>query len=325
MPLKREKDGTWTLHIASEEEEKRVGSENPILWEAAPRYMTILDRAFTKAKEKCESEFIFCLLRMKGHDVGWDPFETTLRGIPEIVDIAKNTTGEALNHLFLWIYGHILEASEPYELIANLLDVANNETYRTCKFHNKNKTKKNPIGTPMTPGEKIAILKSMSKKVGLNDIVLPLEECWNRNLRNAIFHADYSFHKDGISILKPEQRTYPKETVLTLVNRTLAYHYALTSLYEIHISSYKEPEVLMPHIERLDHPDFRFKTIIREGVGIVGLKDNWTEEDFKKGPQHLENGGRVTCCIGKISLKEYELLQSNPYIKVLPPIQNVNL
>jgi hypothetical protein len=121
LPVISNDDGTWTLRIADHEQSK-ADQANPLYLEALPRYFTAFDLAFTRARERCEFEFLLSLFRVRGvQDAGWDPYETTLRAIPARRKVHDQIEEfEAARHLQLWVYGHILEASEPYELLGRL-------------------------------------------------------------------------------------------------------------------------------------------------------------------------------------------------------------
>ena len=104
----------------------------------------------------------------------------------------------ASRHLQLWIYGHIIEASEPYELLANLLAIALGETFKTNRFPPHSN------GRPQSPGSKIDKLEQSAAAAGLPQITVPLREVWDRDFRNAIFHSDYSVHGSFLCILESE-------------------------------------------------------------------------------------------------------------------------
>lgn len=41
---------------------------------------------------------------------------------------------ETTRHLQLWTYGHIIEASEPYAIVADMLDIANGGFFKPYRF-----------------------------------------------------------------------------------------------------------------------------------------------------------------------------------------------
>lgn len=48
--------------------------------------------------------------------------------------IAKIRDFETQRYLFLWLYGHIIEASEPYEIAANLITIIDGERFNINNF-----------------------------------------------------------------------------------------------------------------------------------------------------------------------------------------------
>ena len=138
MPPVRGQNGTWTLVIASEADKSTQESSDPSYLEALPRYLTLFDPAFTKAKERSEFAFIQTLLAVRGlQDPGWKPYETSLSAINEICAVhAKAESYTAKRHLELWLFGHAIEASEPYEMLANLIDISQGGTFHKLRaFH----------------------------------------------------------------------------------------------------------------------------------------------------------------------------------------------
>jgi hypothetical protein len=103
-----------------------------------------------------------------------------------------------------------------------VIDIAQGGTFFTVRFP------PNKRGVPQTPGDKIAQLKKASKAAGMPGIITPMQEVWDRQLRNAIFHSDYSVHGREVRFKKDGMPcTYGHEQVLTLVNRAVAYFTAL--------------------------------------------------------------------------------------------------
>ena len=227
MLLTRDENGIWTASL----NESELASINPVVAEAMPRYLTIFDEIFAKAKQTNELEFLFCLFRVRGaSDPGWDPYQTTLESIPALVDCATTIQNEiAARHLRLWIYGYIVEASEPYELLANLLEVARGRHYALNTNFPAKKS-----GAPQSPGEKKRRIKELGSAAKLPDAAIPLEEVWDHELRNAVFHSDYVLHGSELRTLNPV-RTFSEGDILTLVNRAVAYHSALAMIFKLAI------------------------------------------------------------------------------------------
>jgi len=307
VPLIRNTEGVWRIE-GDEHDRERIENWNPVFREALPRYLTALDSAFNRAQKRSQFQFLLSLFRIRGlEDAGWDPYQTTLRAIPamhRVHDyIIEKGENEAAQHLGLWVYGHIVEASEPYELLANLIDVANGGRFKFHRFPS------HPSGRPKSPGEKIQQLREMAMAADLPDIATPLQEIWNREFRNAIFHADYSFYGSEVRTVRPMQ-TYTRDEHMAILNRALAYHEALAQLYKAHIASYTEPEVIPVNPEFSRDPEARAVVIVREGYGATGLKDAWTREQL--------TAGKIPFRIGRFSPDEIRLLDTDRTLALLP-------
>jgi hypothetical protein len=155
---------------------------------------------------------------------------------------------EAARHLQLWIYGHIVEASEPYEILANLLAISQGDTFRTDRFPLQN-------GRPQSPGAKIKALEETAKTVNLPNFSTALTEIWDRDLRNAIFHSDYSIHGPEVRFRKDGwPHAYGNEKILTLVNRALAYFDVLGFLRSTYIGAIGLDDPLAPLVLAVPFP-----------------------------------------------------------------------
>lgn len=117
MPLRRDDNGVWTVEIDANEEETRNRSHSSY-FDALPRYLTAFDPVFERARSSSEFNFLLSIFAVRGlQDAGWDPYESTVRAIGAIRVVHDQVKGEANRHLALWLYGHIMEASEPYEFL----------------------------------------------------------------------------------------------------------------------------------------------------------------------------------------------------------------
>jgi hypothetical protein len=122
MELYRDdKVGFWKLEASEEEQGLK-----PDYIEALPRYLNGLDSIFAKAQAQDEAQLILSLLGVRGMQAeGWDPYDTTVDAIAAATRLHNETEDRlAARHLSLWIYGHIVEAAAPYDLLANLANLA---------------------------------------------------------------------------------------------------------------------------------------------------------------------------------------------------------
>jgi hypothetical protein len=301
MNVTRQADGQWVVTTEANDSQE-PGSR--YYRDALARYLNAFEAAFSAAADRSEFEFISCLLRVRGlQDAGWDPYETTLRAIKALVKLHQaNQEADSARHLGLWIYGHIVEASEPYELLANLLDVANGGRFLVDRFPRVGGTATRP-GRPQSPGEKIDQLEATAQRVGLPQLITPLKEIWDRELRNGVFHADYSFHGAELRLLNP-LRIYTLDDQLRLQNRALAYHEALAAVNQAHRESYTEP-VQIPVTPEFSHDPEEVATVmVKDGRGVIGLKDSWTREQIA--------AGKVPFCLARFTMRDEALHLQDP-------------
>lgn len=175
----------------------------------------------------------------------------------------ETTDHEAAAHLRLWIYGHIVEASEPYELLANLLDVTSGSAFRVAQFPDQH-------GRPQSPGAKLTSIEQRAVKLGYSEVAEPLRARWDRDLRNAIFHRDYALHSGEVRL--PSGRSVrTREQMNQLVTAANASHDALVVIRGYYIQSYTEPRDI-PVGQFSDNPNERARIVVRERHGLVGVR-----------------------------------------------------
>lgn len=281
--------GVWTVTLDASERD----DHDPVFDETVPRYLTVFDRAFARAEEVDEAEFVKALLRVRSmQDAGWDPYETTLRAVPAMMKLhALIPEGdewyETSRHLALWTYGHVVEASEPYAILADMLDIASGGFFRVDRFPDKPIRAARPgeLSPPMRPqryDEKVTELERLAEATGMADVLEPVREIWDRELRNAVFHADYTIHGSETRI-PAKGKTYTHDEIQTLVNRSLAYHEALAILRRAYRAAYTEPTIVRVRARDERETDESAVVMVRDGVGAIGLKHPYTAEEVAAG------------------------------------------
>ena len=299
MDLNRDEHGVWTIEASPEEQARR-----PDYIEALARYLTGIDELFAVAQDRREFEFVHSLLAIRGvQGAGWDAFATTDRAITTLVEVHNELADDsAARHLKLWIYGHIVEASEPYELLANLLDVARGGRFNTSRFPDL------PNGRPQSPGAKLDTIEVAARKAGFPRVSVPLRERWDRGLRNAIFHADYAFGRGGVNLVSA-QETRRFADVERICARANASHDALVLLGTMYLGSYDKPTTIPAHGYSPD-PTEQAVVIVRAGHGAIGLKDAHTKQEIAAGAIPW----RMTLAYPD----EVALLDADPELALLP-------
>ena len=286
---------------------------NPIHRDSLLKYLNCLDPLFEKAKTTSEFEFICALLRVEGiKSAGWDPWENTVDVFDNIYRLANRVRDyKKQTYLSLWLYGHIIEASEPYDMVANLMNIIEGQRYRMRNFPDI--VGKGNYSRPQSPSEKIRLLTEKAKVINMTDSMVPFQDVFDRELRNAIFHSDYSLYGGDLRLTGAKlgvKMVYTHDELSALFNKALAYFEAFKNLVSVYISSYQQPKIIPVHPDFSNDPEEEAITIVRKGYGLTGLKDNWTQEQIKKG--------KITFRVGRFLRYETKMLDKNPTLAVLP-------
>jgi hypothetical protein len=291
----RREDGK--LIFAPEAKADRTGVK-AIYCDSVIKYVNAFEPAFRRALETSEFEFVSLLIRVRGlEDPGWDPYESTKATVKYVREaIASTKTFEAERTLQLWIYGDIVEASEPYEILMNLTRVILGERYHGYCFPPR------PNRGPQSPGEKIRQIEEAAVTASVPNLVLPLKEVWDRDLRNAIFHSDYSLHGDEVRLRNP-YRVYPHETVMQLINKALAFHDVLSVLENAYRAHFESPKLIPVHPGFAKWPGEKAWVMVRKGTGAIGLHDALNEQERREG--------RIPWHFGRYLKSEIEVLSAD--------------
>jgi len=281
-------------------------SWNKVYAQSVVKYLNCLEPLFDKAQNKSDFQFIFALLRFRGIEgPGEDPYENSIETIDTLMGIKEKIKGRARLNVFLWIYGHIIESSEPYEIIANLLNICLGETYKLFNFPYI-KTKYGY--RPQYPMEKIGHLEKLSKKARMQSVLEPIKEIIDRALRNAIFHSDYSVN-DGQVIINNPRKIYSREATLTLLNKTSAYHEAMKNLIKTYTESYDKPRIIKVSPGFSSDPEERAQVIVRKNHGVIALRAALTQKQVE--------AGKVLWEVGHYLSYEPKLIRNGKFL--LPP------
>jgi hypothetical protein len=256
----------------------------------------------TREERRCEFDFLHALIPVFGlQSAGWDPYETTIRAVESTLDMIDEAKDfEKARHLQLWLWGHIIEASAPYELLARLLAVCAGERPLATHFPDSER------GVPQARWKKSRALQGQADLLGLGDVLMPFREIWDGDLRNAVFHADYTLF--GKSVRLPRiGAEYSHEEIERLVVRALCFHWALEMLRTGSLAQYTEPKVIPAGAFA---PGEMATVIVRDGRGAVGLKDAHSPEALARGA--------IPFRMGIFTDAERAMLDADPHRATLP-------
>ena len=295
-------DGRWSIEGLTDDERELKRH-----WvEALPRYLDIIDPLFLRAQEAGEFDFINSLIPIRGlRDAGWDAWKSSkdaLMAMTPLINETKDWTTR--RHLKLWAWGHTVEASEPYELLRNLIEVAGGGRFHIEWFPDV--PVKGGRKRPQHPMDKINQIASAGKNAGLDRIADPLNEIWETDLRNAVFHADYALHGADVRLPKVA-RNLEHETIEALAARAAAYIEAIVILHDHYIGEYTEPKLISAGGFA---PGEKAWVMVREGQGAAGLRHALTAHD-------IAHGG-IQWCLGLFTPDENAMLNADPMLVKLP-------
>jgi len=302
----RNPEGKWEFAIIPKK-------FSPIYRDSAIMYMNNFSPLFEEAKIKSEFEFILTLLRFRGkQNEGPDTWENTRSVINSLMKLMRKIKDyETRRYLSLWLYCHIVEASEPYEITANPINIVNGKRYNRNNFPDEQRGR---YTIPLSIGKKIDKLDELFNEINMPNSIFPFNDVFDRDLRNAISHSDFALHGGEVRIHKGTRKIYSHDETEALINKALAYFRAFEFLISFHISEYQTPKIISVHPEFSEDPKERAITIIRKGYGLVGIKDNWTEEELRKR--------QIPFRLGRFYRHELDLLKKDPFLTILPSYKN---
>ena len=154
---------------------------------------------FQKAKETDEFEYCSTLLRIRGmEDAGWDPMRESWDLAQQLMALQNAPLEQSLRlRLALFLYCHLTEMSDVYDIPANMLRVISGERYSISPFLNGLKQGENP---PTSPSGKARRIKDLAHEHDMQELGDIFEVMLVKQVRNAFYHSDYILTKDSLNI-----------------------------------------------------------------------------------------------------------------------------
>lgn len=233
---------------------------------------------FNKAKEVDEFEYCSTLLRVRGiEDHGWDPLLESDQLAQQLMAILNAPIESKFQiRLSLFLYCHLTEMSDVYNIVGNMLNVIIGERYSMNPFiaqlHTSNKEAKYPTA-------KAARINEWAEAVDLKIIGTIFEEMLVKEVRNAFYHSDYILTDDSFNIKQgkgvhieniitskvPFQWLFPRiqlgiNTALAVINTTID-----------HIRSYKTDKIVKGRFAH-DGSYIDIQLTTNENYGLTGFR-----------------------------------------------------
>lgn len=158
-----------------------------------------LNDLFQSAWEKNPINLIYALVRVGGmSDANWDPMEESLESLESLNDY-ENLEKEAFlqgnlkraYRMQLLHYCHMIEASAPIELIANLIRCNTGIGFHTKPFLHLHRPTKDSLSTvPPSVKQKVKEIVKLEEKssIKISDL---LNQFVDEQIRNSFYHSDY--------------------------------------------------------------------------------------------------------------------------------------
>ena len=239
--------------------------------EFVKEYEDIFRPLFEKAVEISEFDFIMSLIAFRGmSDDGWNPYENTQDVFEEIYKNQKRFSGSLQFNMHLWLYVHLIECSEHYELIANLLNTIQGKDYVIANHKNRNFVN-------LKVEQKIDRIRSFARGTDFINAVAPFENTFNARFRNAIAHADYAIKSSGrTGVTVADDDGYPvifsQQEANDLINRAVALHVVLRSLSGHFRAQYTKSVVIKSSSGFGGGTPINVTLIVRKNHGVIGFR-----------------------------------------------------
>jgi hypothetical protein len=247
----------------------------------------LLEPIFLKAREKDEFEFCCSLLRIRGcEDAGWDPLIENSELINQLLSLIKESDDSKLRiRLLLFLYCHVTEIEDLYNVIGNLMRVCLGHRCSMSPFTGDLHSSGKPANSPYS---KVKRLSEWSSEVDAPDIGNMLTYMLVRQVRNAFFHSDYVVHDnqfnikygDGVLVDHVITRAIPLDWLMPRIELGINFSLAFIGLIQKYMRSYKEEKVVKARILHNDEVDDMLLTI-KPGYGLAGFRSLTKEEKEK--------------------------------------------
>jgi hypothetical protein len=158
-----------------------------------------LEPLFARAKSVDEFEFACALLRVRGlEDAGWDPLEESNRLTEDLAAVIQSPILPAFrSRLILFLYCHVTEMDDLYNIPANLLRVCAGERFVMHPFAGELSPDGKTADKPISKAKRV---RELAVAGGFDDITALYDYFLVNRVRNAFFHSTYTLVDDAFRI-----------------------------------------------------------------------------------------------------------------------------
>jgi len=220
-------------------------------------YLDVLVPLFEPAQDNVVAlfEFVCCLLHPSGvQGVDENPLLESTAFIDDLTVFSRQDLpvhnfehpDRTRARLALLSYCHLTEADFFYELLVNLLRVRCGERWALAPFADLAQVVKAKKGgtekrIQPSPNKKIKRISEYATKAGMPSVNETFKQIYLPAVRNAVFHADYTITDTDFHMMRDYYhsprgyltRDVPLPELLTVVDRTFAFYYALLNRHRL--------------------------------------------------------------------------------------------
>jgi len=160
----------------------------------------IFRELLNRARDVDEFEYCCALLRIRGmEDPGWDPTTESFTLVQQVVGLLHAPLDKGLSYrLTLFLYSHVTEMADFYNVPANMLRICAGERYVINPFSTLPKTPKPAAGDPLD--ERVAQLVALANTAGFARVGNLYSRLFIRQVRNAFYHSDYALAAESFNM-----------------------------------------------------------------------------------------------------------------------------
>jgi len=218
-----------------------------------PRF--VLEPLFEKARKQDEFEFCCTLLRIKGLEtIGWDTLLESNELIHQVLKLVQEQLdGKLKVRLLLFLYCHVTEIDDLYDVVGNLLRICLGDRYSISPFDRKlHKSGKSAD----SPNSKVLRIFEWANEIGFPEIGEMLNYMLVKQVRNAFFHSDYILHNNMFNIKRGKgllihnyiTGSIPLDWLIPKLELGINFALVTIGLIEEQISSYREEKIVKARI-----------------------------------------------------------------------------
>lgn len=253
----------------------------------------LLSELFVKAKSVDEFEYCCTLLRVSGMESpGWDLLHESDQLTQQLLAMINAPIENRFRHrLYFFLYCHLTEMEDIYNIVGNMLRVIKGERYSMKPYIAELDSSKQEARVPST---KVVRIRKWSDEIGFGKLGEMFAFCLVKEVRNAFYHSDYILTEESFNIKQGQgvrvdntiTNKIPHNWLMPRVELGINAALAVIGLTFAHIRSYKQDKVVKGRFTS-DGSYEDIQLTVREGFGLSGFKAP-PDKRFQNADKNIE-------------------------------------